>query len=225
MKRLALAAAALVVAAFALGWCSAPSYAAPAVLAEPCAASACRVTGAAMKVTVPLQGPVKPKVMVAPILTPAPGHFLGKLVVTVECQHGCGDEPGSVPTKMEDCGGRTCWAIVRPFSYRTHAGDLITVPDGMSTDLASVPRFAWSIIPPDGLWVRAAVVHDFLYKTKGGCVLWKNRPSTCSRAKPYDRAEADAIIDQAMADIGVGMAARVTIWSGVRLGGHGGWGH
>jgi hypothetical protein len=127
---------------------------------------------------------------------------------------------------MEDCSGRTCWAVEHPFTYRTHAGDLITVPAGMTTDLASVPRFAWIVLPPDGLWVRAAVTHDFLYKSSGGCVLWKSHPSGCSRAKPYNRAEADKILDDAMADIGIGMAARVTIWAGVRAGGgFGSWGH
>lgn len=170
-----------------------------------------------------------PGAVVVPVAAPgpAPGRFAGKLYLVAEEKGGCGPQaPAGSSCKMEDCSGRTCWAVVRPFSYRTHAGDLITVPAGMTTDLASVPRFAWAFVPPDGLWVRAAVVHDFLYRSSGRCIIAKvNRASSCSLSRPYQRAEADKILDDAMADIGIGMAARVTIWSGVRVGGHSGWSH
>jgi hypothetical protein len=236
VNRVALAALALAGAVFAtVGYVGSTNAASP-LPGDPCAHAPCQITGAAVRVTIPLQpsgGKVVPKVTVGPLVSPEPkaapvllpGHFLGKLALVVEERGGCGPHP-TEPCKMEDCSGRTCWAVERPFTYRTHAGDLITVPAGMTTDLASVPRFAWSLVPPDGLWIRAAVVHDFLYRSAGSCVIARvNRTSTCSRARPYERAEADAIIDQGMADIGIGMAARVTIWSGVRAGGHNGWGH
>lgn len=42
---------------------------------------------------------------------------------------------------------------------------LITVPKGYVTDLASIPRFIWSLfgLTPDGLYRGAAVVHDYIY--------------------------------------------------------------
>lgn len=41
----------------------------------------------------------------------------------------------------------------------------ITIPKGYQTDLASIPRFIWSLfgLTPDGLYRGAAVVHDFIY--------------------------------------------------------------
>ncbi len=120
--------------------------------------------------------------------------------------------------------GRQLWAVGKSLTYRTHAGDTITVPAGMVTDLASIPRPVSPILAPDGPYVQAAVVHDFLYVTSGTCI-WMKRPRSCSRAKPYSRAEADAILDQAMADIGVTSWQRWAVFDGVRIGGGRGWGH
>ncbi len=45
----------------------------------------------------------------------------------------------------------------------------IVVRKGFITDIASVPRFAWSLtgINPDGLQRAAAVIHDLLYQWRG----------------------------------------------------------
>ena len=45
----------------------------------------------------------------------------------------------------------------------------VTVFHGFVTDIASVPRLAWSLtgIKPDGLQRAAAVVHDLLYQWRG----------------------------------------------------------
>src|SRR5512140_635994 len=69
------------------------------------------------------------------------------------------------PVQTDD--GRSLWAIQKPITYRTHAGDIITIPPGMQTDLASIPRLLWTFLPPDGPWAQIAVFHDLLYKTKG----------------------------------------------------------
>lgn len=42
----------------------------------------------------------------------------------------------------------------------------LTVPAGFAYNGASVPQFLWSIYPPHAL-DRAAVFHDFIYRTKG----------------------------------------------------------
>jgi hypothetical protein len=121
-------------------------------------------------------------------------------------------------------GGRSLWGVEKPISYRP-AGttDEITVPAGFVTDLASIPRWAWTILPPDGPWVKAAVIHDFLYQTKGTGV-WKGHPSGDTRPTPYTRAQADGILREAMEDRQVGPVARNIIWAAVRVGGGGGWG-
>ena len=64
--------------------------------------------------------------------------------------------------------GRSLWALQRDLSYTTgDTSDVITVPAGFVTDLASIPRLVWSFYPPDGPWVKAAIIHDFLYDTQG----------------------------------------------------------
>lgn len=120
--------------------------------------------------------------------------------------------------------GRSLWAVENALTYVTVAGDVITVPRGFVTDLASIPRLVSGALPPDGPWTKAAVIHDCLYYTRGGQDLWHGR-RCISRAQPYTRAEADDILREAMADRGVGVVDRNIIWSGVRLGGHAGWGH
>jgi len=43
-------------------------------------------------------------------------------------------------------------------------GTTYLVPKGFVSDGASVPRIFWSIIPRDGVYTPAAVMHDWLYK-------------------------------------------------------------
>jgi len=38
------------------------------------------------------------------------------------------------------------------------------VPTGFITDFASVPRIFWALIPPNGKYTKAAVLHDWMYK-------------------------------------------------------------
>lgn len=120
--------------------------------------------------------------------------------------------------------GRSLWALQRPMTY--HAGpeqqDTIVVPAGFVTDLASIPRLVWTFYPPDGPWVKAPVVHDFLYDTQGDG-LWGRQADGVSRASPYSREEADGILLEGMIDRRIGWLERTVIWIAVRLGGHGGW--
>lgn len=143
-------------------------------------------------------------------------RFSGKLVLVLldDKEHGA----------VRD--GRSLWGVHDGLTYRTSIGGeaTITVQPGFVTDLASIPRLVWTIYPPDGPWVKAAIIHDYLYGTSGTGV-WKNHPSSISRATPYTRAEADDILREAMANRGVGLATRNVIWSAVRVGGAGGWGH
>ena len=119
--------------------------------------------------------------------------------------------------------GRSLWGLQRELTYQTGATatEVITVPAGFVTDLASIPRVVWSFFPPDGPWVKGAVVHDFLYFTQGTGD-WYGRHGI-TREKPYSRAESDHILREAMADRGIGAWAQFVIWSAVRLGGWMGW--
>lgn len=119
--------------------------------------------------------------------------------------------------------GRSLWGLQRTLSY-TPVGDThtITVPAGFVTDLASIPRWAWILLPPDGPWVKAAIIHDFLYST-GGSGIWKSHPTSIDPARAYDRKEADQILREAMENRGVGAFKRNVIYLAVRIGGAGGW--
>lgn len=101
---------------------------------------------------------------------------------------------------------RAVWEVMSDFGYGP-----IMVPKGTKTDLASVPRVAWSIFPPDGVWLEAAVIHDYLYATKGLNGVWS-------------RKEADALFLEAMKDLGVNKTDRTLIHAAVRLGGGFAWG-
>jgi len=81
--------------------------------------------------------------------------------------------------------GRTVWAVVKPVSYRTHAGDVLTLPAGMTTDLASIPALASPVLPPDGPWVQIAVFHDLLYQTQGSGT-WRGHDGTSDAQRHLD---------------------------------------
>jgi len=42
----------------------------------------------------------------------------------------------------------------------------ITIPEGFKWDLSTAPRFAWSILPPDGDFELAYLIHDYLWINK-----------------------------------------------------------
>lgn len=77
---------------------------------------------------------------------------------------------------------------------------------GFLTDLASIPLGMWNILPKSGRYDRAAVVHDYLYQFNG-----------CTRA------EADAVLKEAMEVLQVGGFRIFMIYSGVRSGGWKSW--
>ena len=125
--------------------------------------------------------------------------------------------------------GRCQWLVADPLRYDVGAedsGETITVPAGATTDLASIPRLVSGILPPDGPWAKAAVVHDWLYSTRGECLRHESDGWTLyrTRRRAYTRAEADKILGEAMEVLGVPAWKRAVIYRAVRLGGQGGWG-
>lgn len=45
-------------------------------------------------------------------------------------------------------------------------GSRYVVIKGFITDLASIPRIFWAILPPFGKYILAAIIHDYMYKSK-----------------------------------------------------------
>lgn len=103
---------------------------------------------------------------------------------------------------FEDTGGLP-FTLYEAFTYYSLVLDrVIQVPKGFVTDLASIPRLLWRILPPIGAYDAAAVIHDFLYRTNG-----------------VTRKQADAVFNEAMALHQVSALVRWAMYRGVRLGG------
>ncbi len=85
----------------------------------------------------------------------------------------------------------------------------ITVPAGLSTDLASVPRLTRPLIDRVGPHLEAAVVHDYLY------VGWQDIPGRGPRAA--DKRFADDLFLAGMTAAGVSPLKRHVIHQAVRL--------
>lgn len=84
--------------------------------------------------------------------------------------------------------------------YSEHLGRELTVPKGFITDFASVPRLPVAYLLAGGEADKPAVIHDYLY---------------FSHEVP--RADADAVLEEAMAVTGQPWWRRKLMWAGVRL--------
>jgi hypothetical protein len=97
--------------------------------------------------------------------------------------------------------------LTQPYRYEVgKSRQAIEVPAGFVTDFASIPRVLWDLLPPEGRYGRATVVHDYLY--------WSQ---TCTRA------QADNLLMIAMKELGVRGRDRRLIYDGVRFGGQSAW--
>lgn len=106
----------------------------------------------------------------------------------------------------------TKWVLGEPLIYKSSASLTIIVPKEYETDLASIPRILWSIMPPFGFYSSAAVVHDWIYNNKGsvsGYFLTRKR--------------ADTILLNAMLESNVPKIKAYTIYHAVRLFGASHW--
>jgi hypothetical protein len=90
------------------------------------------------------------------------------------------------------------WQVTQAFRY--YFGDkteatYVDVPVGYLSDGASVPRFLWWLLPPQGDYGQAAVLHDYLCEhltqTKNG------------QTVAITRVQADDALRNAMRDLGV----------------------
>lgn len=102
--------------------------------------------------------------------------------------------------------GHYNWRVYEPFAFylSDDNSDVISVPAGFITDLASVPRIFWTLLPPDGKYAKAAIIHDYLY-------------DNALRTK----YEADRIFLDGMKVLGVPRWKRTIMYLAVRLFGRG----
>lgn len=104
------------------------------------------------------------------------------------------------------------WVLDTEFDYWT---DVLTprvtfhVPVGFVTDLASIPRIFWNILPPFGKYTGAAVIHDYLYQRQ--CYQSGEKQITA-----LTRKQCDDVLMEAMGVLDVGWLTRWTIYLAVR---------
>jgi hypothetical protein len=110
------------------------------------------------------------------------------------------------PVDLEALEDGDHWKTLDPIVYICDNTDKIIVPCGFVTDLASVPRVFWNILPPFGKYDGAAIIHDFIYSKQ-----------------IYTRSQCDDILLEAMKSEGVNWLTRYTIYWGVRAGGWLAW--
>jgi hypothetical protein len=67
------------------------------------------------------------------------------------------------PLRMETIGDRR-WLLIDDLIFQSakYRG-IVVAPRGFQTDLASIPRLAWTFVPKVGKWDFAACVHDAGY--------------------------------------------------------------
>jgi len=95
------------------------------------------------------------------------------------------------------------WELIRAFEFHVGAfpsEDVIHVPAGFVTDLASIPRPFWPIFPPHGRYAKAAIVHDYLYAYG-----------------MFSRKYADDVLFEGMSVLGVPAWRKYIIYSAVRM--------
>lgn len=105
--------------------------------------------------------------------------------------------------------GRGRYATVGPTEY-VGADDVIVIPSDFVTDLASVPRLFWALLPPSGAYEKAAVLHDALCEALAGRQLMPV-PAVSAR-------DVDGLFRRVMRESGVGPVTRWVMWCGVRWG-------
>jgi hypothetical protein len=95
--------------------------------------------------------------------------------------------------------GDTTFQLVHPVAYRGKLQSFV-VPAGQDTDLASVPVGLTWLIPRYGRWTKAAILHDYLWRT--GVIT---------------KSDADGVFRRALRELGVPIHKRWVMWSAVRL--------
>lgn len=101
--------------------------------------------------------------------------------------------------KIETVDGRN-FTLLEGFTYTTKSGDVLSVPAGMKSDGASTPKVIWNMIPPFGIYWKATVLHDYMY-----------------RYTNVTRKYADNILLEAMEILGAPFVERETIYKAVTL--------
>jgi hypothetical protein len=98
--------------------------------------------------------------------------------------------------------GEEVWEVRKPLEYEGKS-ERFLVPTGMETDFASVPRPLVWFLPRYGSYTMAAILHDFLWRTRAG-------------TGEMDWIDADGLFRRAMRELEVPFLRRWIMWTAVR---------
>ena len=110
------------------------------------------------------------------------------------------------PLDMQLLPGGYTWSLLKVFAVKDDILGLVIAPMGFVTDLGSIPKLFWNIIPPNGKPTDAYVIHDYLYAKQN-----------------FTRAQSDACLLRMMESLTVSWIERWTIYVAVRFGGWHAW--
>lgn len=96
------------------------------------------------------------------------------------------------------------YATIGPTVY-VGAQQVLTIPGDYATDLATVPRLFWTVLPPHGVYEKAAVLHDWSITHGIPAGLLTSR-------------DADGLFRRVAREGGAGRLLRWALWVGVRWG-------
>lgn len=93
------------------------------------------------------------------------------------------------------------FTLLKPLIYISPSdGSTKTIPIGFKSDGCSTPKIIWTLIPPSGIYLRGAILHDWYYRET-----W------------LPREYCDEKFLEAMVSLGVGYVLRDTIYENLRL--------
>ncbi len=119
------------------------------------------------------------------------------------------------PEELRKAGiSRTKYTLRASLTFVSAVHGPITAPEGMDTDLASIPRFAFAYIAPDDPAIEyASVIHDYLYSVCG----------KLPNGKILTREGCDEVLREAMKASGARWDQCALVYRAVRLGGGSHW--
>lgn len=116
----------------------------------------------------------------------------------------------ATPLKYEPAGttrrGIPEFRLLESFSFEIGGFGsecFITVPALFVTDLASIPKGVRWMLPPDGPYAKAAVIHDYMYEF--------------ASAFGWQRAYADLVFKEGMERLNVPAPTRSVMYRSVRM--------
>ena len=97
------------------------------------------------------------------------------------------------------------------FSFPNYpGGGFVIVPAGFQTDGATVPRLFWSILPPWGVYGQAAILHDYLCRTR-------SLTTYAGEIQRIGYRDIDRAFYDAMKDLGTPLWKRALMYGAVRV--------